>query len=78
AKSRIEMHLRSLTTQSIDLDGRTFALDDGEMIHTENSCKYSVAEFRTLAMEAGFECVESWTDDKDYFSIHYLRVPGAG
>ena len=48
------------------------------MIHTENSCKYSVAEFRTLAMEAGFECVESWTDDKDYFSIHYLRVPGAG
>jgi L-histidine Nalpha-methyltransferase len=78
AKSRVEMHLRSLATQSINLDGRAFALADGEMIHTENSCKYSVAGFRILAREAGFECVESWTDDKNYFSIHYLRVPDAG
>ena len=75
SESRIEMHLRSQLALSIEVNGQRFSLSEGEMIHTENSCKYSVAEFKALSEDAGFDCIKTWTDEKDYFSIHYLRVP---
>ena len=75
-KSRVEMHLRSLTAQEIALGDRVFHLAKDEMIHTENSCKYSADDFKALSEAAGFEHVEVWTDVRNYFSIHYLRAPG--
>lgn len=76
AKSRIEMHLRSLSTQDIALGLQTFHLAKHEMIHTENSCKYTVEDFKALAEQAGFDPIEVWTDERHNFSIHYLRAPG--
>ncbi|HML09759.1 MAG TPA: L-histidine N(alpha)-methyltransferase [Stellaceae bacterium] len=43
------------------------------MIHTENSYKYSIPEFRALAGRAGFRALETWTDADGKFSVHYLR-----
>ncbi|MBI3937495.1 MAG: L-histidine N(alpha)-methyltransferase [Betaproteobacteria bacterium] len=71
---RIEMHLVSVRPQRVALGGRLFSFRDGETIHTENSYKYSVAEFRKLAREAGFEPVACWTDPQRLFSVHYLSV----
>jgi L-histidine Nalpha-methyltransferase len=76
AKSRIEMHLRSLRAQDIALGSQTFHLAKDEMIHTENSCKYSVEDFKALSEQAGFDHVAVWTDERNDFSIHYLRTPG--
>lgn len=75
-ESRVEMHLRSRTAQAFALGAETVRLAEGEMIHTENSCKYSADDFKALSEQAGFEHVAVWTDDRDYFSIHYLRAPG--
>jgi uncharacterized SAM-dependent methyltransferase len=46
-----------------------FGFDVGESIHTENSCKYSVEEFRALARSAGFEIEKVWRDARDYFAL---------
>src|SRR5262249_7665462 len=51
---RIEMHLRSLSDQSIQVLGEAFDFAEGETIHTENSHKYTVEEFQRLAASAGW------------------------
>ncbi|MDX1580046.1 MAG: L-histidine N(alpha)-methyltransferase [Alphaproteobacteria bacterium] len=71
---RVEMHLKSLREQDVEIAGRHFHFEQGETIHTENSHKYSLKDFSDLAIRSGFSPVESWTDPDDLFSIHYLRV----
>ena len=70
------MHLESLRDQRVVIGDRVFAFRQGETIHTENSCKYSVDEFQQLAQQAGFVPQACWTDARDLFSVHYLTVPG--
>ena len=72
ARGRIEMHLVSLAAQTVDVGDHRFAFGAGESIHTENSYKYSIDEFRALAAKAGFrgECV--WLDPRGLFSLHGL------
>jgi dimethylhistidine N-methyltransferase len=73
-EGRIEMHLISGVDQTVNVVGKEFIFIEGETIHTENSYKYGVEEFLSLASEAGFDPVETWTDSKDLYSIHYLRA----
>jgi L-histidine Nalpha-methyltransferase len=70
---RMELYLESLAAQTATIAGRHFEFAAGERIHTENSYKYSVDEFRALAARAGFRPVETWTDPDHLFSVHYLR-----
>jgi dimethylhistidine N-methyltransferase len=74
AAGRIEMHLVSRRSQCVELDDECFSFVAGEGIHTENSYKYTVEEFRALARAAGYEVERSWTDEREMFSVHYLRV----
>lgn len=71
---RIEMHLVSRVAQKVRIDGHVFAFEAGESIHTEDSHKYTVEGFRTLAGEAGWSAETVWTDTAALFSIHYLRA----
>ncbi|MGE5492211.1 MAG: L-histidine N(alpha)-methyltransferase [Actinomycetota bacterium] len=73
---RIEMHLVSERPQQVRLLGKTFRFDAGESIHTENSHKYPVPHFQSLAESAGWRPVRCWTDGDDRFSIHLLGRPG--
>jgi L-histidine Nalpha-methyltransferase len=72
-EGRVELYIRSLKDQSATIAGRRFSFGAGEMIHTENSYKYALPEFRALAARAGFQALETWTDADGKFSIHYLR-----
>jgi dimethylhistidine N-methyltransferase len=72
AHGRIEMHLVSLREQKIRIGAHRFAFERGESIHTENSYKYSVEEFRALATAAGFEGKKTWTDRRGLFALHGL------
>ena len=74
---RIEMHLVSLAEQEVSLSGRRFHFAQGETIHTENSYKYSVEEFRDLAARAGFMTDTIWVDENRLFSLHLLQTGGA-
>jgi L-histidine Nalpha-methyltransferase len=69
---RVEMHLVSLVRQNVRVGRSRFQFDAGETIHTENSCKYSVDEFRALAGEAGFKGARVWRDRRGLFSLHGL------
>ena len=72
AEGRIEMHLRSLRDQVVNVSGRSFSFRCGETMHTENSCKYTVEEFQQLARDAGFTAAHCWLDAQRLFSVHYL------
>ena len=69
---RIEMHLASLERQTANVGSHRFWFEAGESIHTENSCKYSVEEFRALAAQAGFRGEAVWFDSEGLFSLHGL------
>ncbi len=71
---RIEMHLVSTRNQTIELEDEVFRVAEGEGIHTENSYKYTVEEFRSMAEVAGFKSEHVWCDARDLFSLHYLTV----
>ena len=73
-KSRIEMHLVSSERQEININGEIFRFSTGDSIHTENSYKYSVAEFELLAKQAGLKLVNLWTDADNLFSVHYYET----
>jgi dimethylhistidine N-methyltransferase len=67
---RIEMHLESLYSQFAHVAGRRYDFAPGETIHTEISCKYSIAEFQELGKRAGFTPEKVWTDPEQLFSVH--------
>jgi L-histidine Nalpha-methyltransferase len=71
---RIEMHLASLKRQTVNVSAYRFSFETGETIHTENSYKYSVEEFRALAARAGFLGKHLWTDSKGLFALHGLTA----
>ena len=71
---RIEMHLASLTRQIVAVGDHRFEFDVGETIHTENSYKYSPAEFATLAALGGFALAKTWTDRGGRFALFGLEA----
>jgi uncharacterized SAM-dependent methyltransferase len=71
---RIEIYIVSLARQTVRVRGRKFAFAEGERIHTENSHKYTVTEFKRLARASGWRPVKAWTDPAKLFSLHLLRV----
>jgi dimethylhistidine N-methyltransferase len=78
-ESRIEMHLVATRDQSVSVLGQRFSFLRGETIHTENSHKYTIEGFRTLAHAAGWSPERVWTDADDLFSVHELSsAPGDG
>ncbi len=70
ALGRIEMHLVADTPQHVRINGNRFEFQAGEGIHTENSYKYSIEEFRQLAAQAGLASLHVWQDEDALFSIH--------
>ena len=66
------MHLVSRRDQDVELCGRRFHFRDGESIHTENSYKYTVEQFRELARASGWQPRRVWTDAAEQFSVHEL------
>jgi dimethylhistidine N-methyltransferase len=73
-RSRIEMHLVSRERQRVSVCGKKLEFAPGETIHTECSYKYTIESFGDLVERAGWARVESWTDERDWFSVHVLRL----
>jgi dimethylhistidine N-methyltransferase len=70
---RVEMHLVCLAPQSVSLGQRQFEFRQGETLHTENSQKYTVEGFRSLAAASGFSHQCLWSDAGRLFSVHWLQ-----
>ncbi|MFX4864902.1 L-histidine N(alpha)-methyltransferase, partial [Acinetobacter baumannii] len=53
-RSRIEMHLEATRDIAFTIEGRDFAMQAGETIHTENSHKYGERDARILLRAGGW------------------------
>lgn len=73
-QSRIEMHLRAKRDLVVTWLSQSINFKAGEMIHTENSYKYTKASFSDLLIKAGFTAVQTWTDPKDLFMVCYAKA----
>ncbi|HTV06258.1 MAG TPA: L-histidine N(alpha)-methyltransferase [Acidobacteriaceae bacterium] len=76
-KSRIEIHLESVTSQvvtvpALELEVRFGA---GETIHTENSYKFTAESIAEIVERAGFRMERRWTDEREWFGV-YLATAG--
>lgn len=71
---RIEMHLVSRRDQTVRVAGRAFHFGVGESLHTENSYKFGIDQFRDMAREAGFAPDGLWLDDDGLFAVHLLKA----
>jgi dimethylhistidine N-methyltransferase len=75
---RVEMHLESLSPQKVSIAEESISFDRHERIHTENSYKYTVAEFDELAHSAGFDPAGVWKDPAGYFAMGLYTKRQAG
>lgn len=75
AAGRIEMYLVSTRTQRVRIGrlGLEIEFAAGEMVHTENSYKYSPAEIADLSAAAGLVIEHSYFDAERRFCLCLLR-----
>ncbi|MGZ3388845.1 MAG: L-histidine N(alpha)-methyltransferase [Isosphaeraceae bacterium] len=75
-RGRVEMHLLSTRDQIVHLAaaGMTVRLAAGEMIHTENSHKYTPETLSYLQSRAGFVEEAAWTDERGWFRLQHWRL----
>ncbi len=69
---RVEMHLQSLISQIVRVNGISFKFKAGETIHTECSYKYSIEEFSSLCKKAKLFVKKYWIDPQNMFCIYYV------
>ncbi len=77
--SRIEMHLRARADLEVILpsDGtkeHVIQFKVGDLIHTENSYKYTQEDFTEKLHRAGFDNIQTWTDPKKYFLVCFANA----
>jgi L-histidine N-alpha-methyltransferase len=75
AAGRIEMYLVSTRAQRVRIGrlGLGIAFSEGEMVHTENSYKYSPAEIADLGAAAELVIEHSYSDAEGRFCLCLLR-----
>lgn len=61
---RIEMHLRSVEAQTVNIEGASFSFQRDETIWTESCHKYGRHEAPEMAERTGFKCAAQWVDDE--------------
>ena len=68
----VESYLRSCCDQEVFIEaiGETFSFVNDELIHTEDSYKYSFDEIDLLARESGMRCDKRWLDREGLFSLN--------
>ena len=72
SQNRIEMHLVSQEHQEVRIGGDRVLFSENEVIHTENSHKYTPDRFTALASEAGWSVDALWTDEEAQFAVAVL------
>jgi uncharacterized SAM-dependent methyltransferase len=73
AENRVELYLEALEDLTVSWAGNSRAFKKGELIHTENSHKYTIGSIKELLKNAGFAKTQIWTDPKNYFAVIYAQ-----
>jgi dimethylhistidine N-methyltransferase len=83
SQSRIEMHLRARSDVEVNLSsdgakGQDIQFKAGDLIHTENSYKYTQEGFTEKLRSAGFDNIHTWTDPKKHFLVCFANAKNKG
>jgi dimethylhistidine N-methyltransferase len=73
SQNRVELYLEALEDLSVSWEGNERVFKKGELIHTENSHKYTISSIKQLLGNAGFKSTKIWKDSKDYFAVIYAN-----
>ena len=73
-ENRVEIYIRSLENQIVNITkaGITLEMKQGELIHTENSYKYTIPKIKEMFSSTGFRIRDMWFDEKRYFCLVLL------
>lgn len=76
AESRVEMHLRSLRRQRVEIppSGLAIEFQPEETIWTESSYKFEMAGVRAAGLAAGFGEARQWMDEPARFALTRFEV----
>ena len=74
AQSRVEMHLQARQAVTVQWPGGERQFAEGETIHTENACKWTVPNFEALLHSAGFASTRVWTDPDKRFAVLWAQA----
>jgi dimethylhistidine N-methyltransferase len=79
SQSRIEMHLRARSDVQVTLPGNgsqdhVISFSAGDLIHTENSYKYTQDNFEEKLRRAGFTEIQCWTDPNKHFLVCFANI----
>jgi len=74
SQSRVEIYLRSLENQTVNISkaSMTLQIKQNELIHTENSCKYTIPKIKEMLSTTGFQIRDVWYDEKQHYSLVLL------
>ena len=74
SQNRVEIYLRSLENQIVNIPKARMMLQikQDELIHTENSYKYTIPEINKMLSMTGFRIKDIWYDEKKYFCLVLL------
>jgi dimethylhistidine N-methyltransferase len=79
SQSRIEMHLRARSDVQVTLPGNgsqdhIISFSTGDLIHTENSYKYTQEHFVEKLSRTGFTEIQCWTDPNKHFLVCFANT----
>jgi dimethylhistidine N-methyltransferase len=72
-QNRIELYLEALEDLTVTWPGNSKLFKEGDLIHTENSHKYTTDSIELLLKRSGFKRIQTWTDSNDYFAVIYAQ-----
>ena len=71
SEGRVEIRLVNAKQQTVNINGNSIVVEQGEGILTEYSHKYTLEGFAEMAQSAGFKVKRVWTDPNNLFSAQY-------
>jgi len=72
--SRVEMHIKSLDRQCVNIAGVRIPFEKNETIWTESSYKYDEPMLNAVVGAAGFRVERLWTDPDENFWVTFLAA----
>ena len=70
-QNRVEIYLRSLENQTVNISkaDMTLQIKQDELIHTENSCKFTIPKIKEMLSTTGFQIRDVWYDEKKHYCL---------
>lgn len=70
----VRMYLESVRDQSVTVSGQSFDLRQGELLHLEDSHKYTRHKLEVMGQASGWHLTDGWSDTGDLYGVHLFKA----